>query len=602
MAMGYTREIEFKRLKMVLFSKESVQRLREAIDIVDLISRYVDLKKAGAAYKGLCPFHDERTPSFTVQAASRHYHCFGCGAHGDGLSFLMQHENLDFKQSLEFLAERYGVTLEVAEGSREQKGIPKVRLRQVMEAAAHFYHTALLHSKEASGAREYLSSRRFSSSFLRAFGLGFAPEKGTILSSFLLEQGFSRKEMMEVGLIGKKGGDFFTDRILFPIHDAIGNIIGFSGRKWREKTFGGKYINTSETPLFKKSQVLFGLYRSKKRLIRERFACLVEGQLDALRLIEAGFDFTVATLGTAFGMSHVDQLRAFGVEEVYLSFDQDEAGHESAEKAGHMLMKRGIGVRVVSFDGAKDPDELLSNQGKSAFYSALATALPYVEYVVNRSKQRYDWGLPQNKDRQVRKIAERIKEWDSSILVHESLRQLASLVQVPEKLLNISERPVLTSLPSPSLPISVAGDATMMLELDIVHYLVHGFDNKELVECLSKNISENDFISDQVRKLFSKGMKQIEQGERVDFVSLASELDTEDGEKIFQLLVSRKQKAEDALQKLKELIYKVRERNWLQKREAIRLKMEETHVDEQELMTLAKKFDDLMKSPPEKVF
>jgi len=586
---------------MVLFSKESVQKLREAIDIVDLISRYVDLKKAGVTYKGLCPFHDERTPSFTVQAATRHYHCFGCGAHGDGLSFLMQHESLDFKQALEFLAERYGVTLEVAEGSSEQKGTSKVRLRQVMEAASQFYHTALLHSKEASRARDYLSSRGFSDSFLRSFTVGFALEKRTTLSSFLLEQGFSRKEMMEVGLVGKKGGDFFTDRILFPIHDAIGNIIGFSGRKWREETFGGKYINTPETPLFKKSQVLFGLYRSKKRLMKERIACLVEGQLDALRLIEAGFDFTVATLGTAFGMSHVDQLRAFGVEEVYLSFDQDEAGHKSAEKAGHMLMKRGIGVRVVSFDGAKDPDELLSRQGKSAFYSALATALPYVEYVVNRSKQRHDWALPQNKDRELRQIAERIREWDSSILVHESLRQLASLVHVPEKLLNIGEKAVLTtSLPS-SLPLPRAGDAALMLELDIVRYLVNGSENTELVECISKNISEDDFISGQVRKLFSKSMKQIEQGKGVDFVSLASELDTEEAEKIFQALVSRRQKAEGALQQVKELICKVKERNWLQKRETIRLKMEEAQIDEKELMNLAKEFDSLMKSPPSKI-
>jgi len=584
---------------MVLFSKESVQRLREAIDIVDLISRYVDLKKGGTTYKGLCPFHDERTPSFTVQRATRHYHCFGCGAHGDGLSFLMQHENLDFKQALEFLAERYGVTLEVEEGSREQRGIPKARLRQAMEAAAFFYHTALLHSKEAFGAREYLSSRGFSSAFLRAFEVGFAPEKKGVLSSFLIEKGFSRKEIAEAGLIGNGGRDFFSDRILFPVHDTIGNTIGFSARKWREETFGGKYINTAETPLFKKSQILFGLFWSKKRLMKDRVACLVEGQLDALRLIEAGFDFTVATLGTAFGAGHVEQLRAFGVEEVYLSFDQDEAGYKSAEKAGHMLMKRGIGVRVLSFDGAKDPDELLSKQGRVSFYNALSRASPYVEYLVNLSKRHNDWSLPQNKDREVRQIAERIREWESSILVHESLRQLASLTQVPEKLLNIGEKPILTTSLPPSLPSPIAGgDAGLMLELDIVRHLVIGFDDPELAECLSKNLSEDDFASEQVRKLFSKATDLLKQGERVDFVSLASLLDTEKGGKIVQTLVGRRQRAEKPLPFVKELIYKLKMRNWLQEREAVRLKMEQAEVDEKELMSLAKEFDELMRSPP----
>jgi len=583
---------------MVLFSKESVQRLRDAIDIVDLISRYVNLKRSGATYKGLCPFHDEKTPSFTVQKATRHYHCFGCGAHGDGLSFLMQHENLDFKQALEFLAERYGVALEVAAGSQEQKGIPKARLRQVMDAAAHFYHTALLHSQEAVGAREYLASRGFSLSFLKAFTVGFAPEKQGLLPAFLEEQGFSKKEILEVGLLGKGGHDFFTDRIVFSIHDTIGNIIGFSARKWREKTFGGKYINTPETPLFKKSQVLFGLYYSKKRMVRDRMVCLVEGQLDALRLIEAGFNFTVATLGTAFGSSHIDQLRAFGVEEVYLSFDQDEAGLKSAQTAGHMLMKRGIGVRVLSFEGAKDPDELLSKRGKMAFYAALSSAAPYVEYVVGLSKKRNDWTLPQNKDREVRRIAHSIREWENPILVHESLRQLASLAQVPENLLSVGDKPLLTtSLPSAAPP-SPLGDSGLMLELDIVRWIVSSSGNEELAECLLKNVSKEDFTHDQVRKLFITGVERIRQGERVDFVSLASDLDTEDGGKIFQSLISRRQKMEKALPLVKESIFKLKERNWLQKREAIRQKMEAAQVDENELMTLAKQFDELTRSPP----
>jgi DNA primase len=588
---------------MARFTKESVQRLRDAVDIVDLISRYVPLKRAGATWKGLCPFHDEKTPSFTVNKASKHYHCFGCGAHGDSVAFLMEHERLEFKQSLEFLAERFGVPLEV-EAQEEERGVPKARLRSVNEAANHFFHTYLLHAKEAEGAREYLRGRGFSLAFLQAFSIGYAPSIPGMLQKYLRSQGFFEEEMVLAGLIVRHEGrvrEFFSERITFPILDTLGHTIGFSARKWREETFGGKYINTKETELFTKSRVLFGLFHSKKRMMKDRVACLVEGQLDALRLIEAGFDFTVATLGTAFGVPHVEQLRAMGIEEVYLALDQDKAGMASAEKAGHLLMKKGIGVKVVRFDGHKDPDELLANKGKAAFFHALAGASDYITFMIDRSKVAFDWSSPREKDAAVRHLADLVREWENPIHVYETLRQIAALAKVPEKLLGVGAAPVASvTVPSPQTSIpKEGGEADLMLELDLVRWLLLvGPEQQNLVQECARHLGSADFSHEVPRQLFCLSIERLQGGERPDLMSFAGEVDIESVSFAVQSLLGRRQRPEKAPTLLFETIKRLKERNWLFAREQIRRKMDDASLSEEALIELARQFDSLTKSPP----
>jgi len=579
---------------MARYTQESIQRLRDAVDIIDLISRYVPLKRSGAAHKGRCPFHDEKTPSFVVQSASKSYHCFGCGAHGDALSFLMQYEHLDFKGSLEFLSERYGVALEVEQNSDVKKGPSKVRLRQVMEEACRFFHVQLLYSKTAEPAREYLYSRGISLEFVQMFAIGFAPAQEG-LKPYLLSKGFRTEELREVGLIGERGREFFSERIVFPILDTLGHTVGFSARKYREETFGGKYINTPETALFKKGKILFGLFHSKKRIVKGRKACLVEGQLDALRLIEAGFDFTVATLGTAFGPAHVDQLRALGVEEVYVAFDQDEAGVTSAEKVGHMLMKKGIGARVVTFEGSKDPDELLHKGGKVAVFSALSLARPYIEYLVESARK--NWSLPQEINRGVQAIASKIREWESPILVYESLKQLAALVNVPEKLLEIGGEPT-TSTPV-ALPKPSSLEKELTFELDLIRWLVcSGKARPEVFEMCSKHLSEEDFLYDVSKQLFSMAMQTLREDREWDMLNVASQLDTEDVSEALEVLVSRKVQIDKAPAMTKEAVERIKQRNWMSQREAVRKKMEEPGLGDDELLSLAKSFDELTRSMP----
>jgi DNA primase len=248
---------------MALYTKESLDNLRQRIDLVEVMSPYVDFKKSGASYKAICPFHDEKTPSFMIHKGDRHYHCFGCGAHGDAIQFMMTHLRLSFKDAVEALAERFHVHLEHIEGGDEYKGPNKMAMRDALQTASEFFHFYLLHTPEGQEALKYLNERGIDIEFIRRFQIGLAPKAVGIFQKIMQEKKIPQDILSGAGLIAEstKGGyrDFFFDRITFPIHHSTGSIIGFSARKYKEDTFGGKYVNTPETPLFKKSRILYGL-------------------------------------------------------------------------------------------------------------------------------------------------------------------------------------------------------------------------------------------------------------------------------------------------------------------------------------------------------
>ena len=247
---------------MPLFSKDSLDTLRQRIDLVEVLSSHIELKRSGASYKGLCPFHDEKTPSFMIQKGDTHYHCFGCGAHGDAIEFLMTYVRMNFTDAVQSLADRFHVNLETIDNSSEPKGPNKSLLKQALDAACRFYHFYLLHTSEGHEALSYLHNRGINLNFIRRFHLGLAPKSPGIFRKMMEEYALSDQTLLAAGLLTQANGgyrEFFHDRITFPVHEASGAVIGFSARKYKEETFGGKYVNTPETPLFKKSRVLFGL-------------------------------------------------------------------------------------------------------------------------------------------------------------------------------------------------------------------------------------------------------------------------------------------------------------------------------------------------------
>ena len=299
----------YATIRDMAFSRDSLELLRSRVDLVEVLNPYIKLSKAGAAYKALCPFHEERSASFVIQKGDSHYHCFGCGAHGDAIQFLMTHLKMSFTEAVESLADKFQVQLEEVKTSDAPQGPSKAMLKDALDKGAEFYHFYLCHTLEGHAALDYLYTRGLDLDFIRKFQFGLAPKSSGLFANAMREMKIPSDILEGAGLM-VRGREFFSDRITIPIRDALGSVIGFSARKYKTDTFGGKYINTCETTLFKKSKVLFGLSYSRKTIAAEHKALIVEGQIDALRLIEAGFNWTVAGQGTAFGEEHIEELIA----------------------------------------------------------------------------------------------------------------------------------------------------------------------------------------------------------------------------------------------------------------------------------------------------
>ncbi|MGH2639860.1 MAG: DNA primase, partial [Rhabdochlamydiaceae bacterium] len=327
----------------------------------------------------------------------------------------------------------------------ESTGPSKMLLREAVEIASQFYHFLLLYSEEAASALKYLYERGIDQQFIQQFQVGYAPRDRKALQKLLHGKGFSDLVLEKAGLVSVSdqgaNRDFFSERITFPIRDGMGHVIGFSARKFKEETFGGKYINTSETSLFKKSQVLFGLSYSRKRIMKEKRAMIVEGQIDCLRLIQQGYDWTVAGQGTAFGEGHVRELIQLGVQSVYLALDADTAGEEAAVKIGDLFQKKGIEVWVIQLPAGKDPDTILRQKGPTFFENLLKQPLDYLTFLVQKFSKSSRVDTPAGKHQLAQQLVERIRSWNQPVLIHESLRTLAELLKLPPEVIHVGTMP-----------------------------------------------------------------------------------------------------------------------------------------------------------------
>ncbi len=582
---------------MPLYTKESLDLLRQRIDLPEVIGSYLALKKAGSSYKALCPFHEEKTPSFMINRGDTHYHCFGCGAHGDAIAFLMNYQKLGFVEAIEALAERFGVVLERIE-KVESTGPSKMLLREATELASQFYHFLLLYSEEAAPALKYLYERGIDISFIEQFQVGYAPRDRKALQKLLHGKGFSDLVLEKAGLVSVSdqgpNRDFFSERITFPIRDGVGHVIGFSGRKFKEETFGGKYINTSETPLFKKSQVLFGLSYSRKRIMKEKKALIVEGQIDCLRLIQQGYDWAVAGQGTAFGEGHVRELIQLGVQSVYLSLDADTAGEEAAVKIGDLFQKKGVEVWVVELPVGQDPDAILRQKGPQFFENLLKQPLDYLSFLVKKFSKSYRVETPTGKHQLAQMLVERIRSWDQPVLIHESLRKLAELLKVPPEVINVGS--------APSMLIKREGhvtndyvDADKILETDLLRLLFFsGEEAQKLIQAAKANLKPEQLKVPMCRRLF----EQVLNEPNVDLLTCASGLEKEEEGDLVLEMMKRKINPEKARESLQFTLKRILERNWLEERERIKLALHSGSLTEEEALELAKQFDQLKKQIP----
>lgn len=587
---------------MPIYTKDSLDILRQRIDLTDVLGSHIELKRTGASYKALCPFHDEKTPSFVVQKGDTHYHCFGCGAHGDAIQFLMTNQRLTFTEAIESLAQRFQVPLEVAD--KEDKGGPnKGALKEALNHACAFFHMILLRTEEGHKALHYLYSRGFDLPFIQKFHLGFAP-KQSLLRKLLHGKFVKDETMLEAGLLSlsKQGGyrEFFYDRITIPIRDATGAVIGFSARKYKEETFGGKYVNTAETPLFKKSRVLFGLHYCRRRIAKERMAMIVEGQLDALRLIEAGFNITVAGQGTAFGESHAKELLALGINKVYLALDSDDAGLEATSKVGHLFQKEGVEVIIVKLPVGEDPDSFLRKWGAEKFLKLMEEGIDYLTFLVEYRSRFINMSSPAGKNELVQMLSSQIRDWNQPLMVHESLRKLAHLVQVPEEMVghSVNQGPNLFVKKSASLGRFVV-DPDRVLEGDVLLWLLlTPLTHPHLYTLVQQNLTPEDFRSPLCRQLYEAFRDLNASQEKFDLLSLIARLEDESAQHLVHELLQKKVNRDRADEQQLIAVQKVLDRNWMEKREELKIKIQSGQCAEEESWDLLKQFDDLKKNPP----
>lgn len=585
-----------------MYTKPCIESLKDAVDIVDLIGSFVQLKGSGNVHKGLCPFHQEKSPSFTVSRATSHYHCFGCGAHGDPIAFMMNYQHLTFVESIELLASKYNVTLE-EENSKGPAGPSKSAGRIANHKLAQFFTEYLLFADEATAARDYLFDRGMDLDFIKLFSVGLWPSSFELFARTCDKIGITPQQRDELGL-HSNGRPLLPGRIVFPIKDRLGHYVGFSGRKYREEAGGPKYINTPETYLFKKSHILYGLDVARKRIAKEKKALLVEGQIDALRLIQEGFTSTVSGQGTAFTEDMRKILVDLGVETMYLALDGDAAGRAATEKIGNMFQKVGVEVLVVPFSEQEDPDIVLKSEGPEGMLTRIQRAESYLSFIVSEKTKSVNLRSPAEKNQVVLKLAEQISAWDHPLMVHESLRRLADLTGVPEQLLGLKEQVTMRTLylARGKTDTRVAIDPNRVLETDLLRWLFFSGEHEEAVQnIIFNNISEEHFTIEECRRIFSHFKMRVESEEETDLLSFGASLPNEDDQLFLSELTARKVNAEKSVEGAEAAVLKLLERKWFTEREVIRVKLQNAHLPEYEALTLAKAFDELKKNPPEVV-
>ncbi len=424
-------------------AEEKIQEIRDRVDIVEVVSGYLPLKRSGVNHQGLCPFHQEKSPSFNVNASRQIFHCFGCGVGGNVFSFVMRMEGLSFPDAVRRLGEKVGVEVEeeaVSPAEIRRREV-RERLLRVNEAAGAFYHQLLLEDEAGASGRRYLRQRGYAGETVRAFQLGFAPEGWESLATHLAGENFSVEEARMAGLVrpGKHGrGDYdlFRNRLLFPIQDLQGRMVAFGGRVLDDSL--PKYINSPETEVYHKGQVLYGLYQARDAMRHSNEALVVEGYFDVLALHRAGFAEAVATCGTALTADHARLLKRYA-DKILLIFDEDAAGKQATFRAMDALLPVGLAVSVVAMPTGEDPDSLLKARGEEGFRDCLAAARPVLEVFIEDRLRNNDQSV-EGRARAAEQVLERIRLLPGDLERSLYLKRLAALTGLDVELLQSKVR------------------------------------------------------------------------------------------------------------------------------------------------------------------
>jgi DNA primase len=544
---------------MALIPKETIEEIRSRCNVVEVVGSYLpQLRRRGATFKCNCPFHKEKTPSFTVNEVRQIFHCFGCGAGGDVFRFVMDYEKVDFVTAIKILADRAGVEI-TYEGGEPEKSGDKDALYKVHREAAAFYHRMLTEGTEGAEARRYLEERDLPPEIIKDFQVGFAPNEWEGLMKRALKKGYTADQLEAAGLVvpsdrdGRKSHyDRFRNRIMFPICDQMGRVIGFSGRIMNKAEKGAKYVNSPETLLFHKSRVLFAFDKARKAIVDARQAIVVEGQIDAIRCHQAGMINVVASQGTALTESHARLIKRYA-DEVVLVLDADAAGIKAALASSEIFIATELSVRVVTLPEKEDPDSLIKKNGADALTTLVKEAPSALDFLINCLGQQEDIGTEAGQMRIVKAVLNLINQCPSAARRDPMIHRAADLLNISPLALSQDLRreqrnqrkvPRRTeeAAPAPPKPMKTRPQEEISLLELLVHYypevqpLVHDYLPagclldpicRDLVELLMVDLPEtltetfHDF-DEETQKVISR--VQVEESRTIDDESSAIEL------------------------------------------------------------------------------
>lgn len=499
------------------YSDELIEEVRSKNDIVDVISGYVRLQKKGSSYFGLCPFHNEKSPSFSVSRQKQMYYCFGCGAGGNVFTFLMEYENFSFLEALKVLADRAGVELPEMEYSKEAKERADLKnvLLEINKLAAQYYYVQLK-NPQGEVALKYLKNRALDDDTIKAFGLGYSNKYSDDLYRYLKSKGYKDELLAKAGLISvdERNGvyDKFWNRVMFPIMDVNNRVIGFGGRVMGDAK--PKYLNSPETIVFDKSRNLYGLNRA--RTSRKPYFLLCEGYMDVISLHQAGFTNAVASLGTSLTSGHASLIKRY-VNEVYLTYDSDEAGTKAALRAVPILKEAGITAKIIRMEPYKDPDEFIKNLGAEAFEERISKARNGFMFSLEVLERNYDMTSPEGKTDFMKETAKRLTEFEEEIERNNYIEAVAGAYHVGYEELRrlVSKMAVQTGLAKPvTRPKSTQNrekeDGMEISQKILLTWLI---EDENIFRQIQKYITPDDFTGDLYKTVATLLYEQYEAGE-----------------------------------------------------------------------------------------
>ena len=524
------------------FDDAFLMELRSRADIESIISSYVNIKRAGRISKGLCPFHGEKTPSFTVYPDTQSYYCFGCGSGGDVVTFIKNIENLDYLDAVKFLADRVG--MDVPEENSYDNTLNKKRLR-MLEAnreAARFFHSCL-GTKDGAIGYQYFRNRGLSDETIKKFGLGFAPDSFNALTNYLMGKGYTKQELVDANLARRSTKnpnniyDNFRNRIMFPIIDVKGNVIAFGGRVMDDSK--PKYLNTSDTMVYKKSQGVFALNLAKKSGKDSLILC--EGYMDVIALHQAGFTNAVAGLGTALTSEQASLLSRYA-SEIMIAYDADEAGQKAASRALQIFKKTPAKIKVLRLSGGKDPDEIIKNYGVEKMKAIITGAANEIEFALLREHSKYDIASDDGK-RQYLKSAIEILSTVGAVELDIYASRIADELSVTKSVIvdeakRLAKKKVYSNQKKEFTQIQKQGDILDNLNPDRKKYLAGAKAEEMLIAILMSNpehlklvddkLSADDFVTDFNKRIFKAVASRLREGKSAEISFLYGELTDEE--------------------------------------------------------------------------